>query len=140
MRGLLLLRLVLLLRHLSHVRAQSVDECKTNIAGGNCGPCDDHLTEEEKERELKSRPWFCGRLPEDTYWRQQCLGPGQTHNRTVTGLCQGRWQWYQLWTVHDHDVPYYEVMTYADGWQQNKQSTETTLQERGGVNTGRFKN
>lgn len=70
------------------------------------------------EPELNSRPWFC----EPPNLRSggnndlaRCLGEGHTLNRTEPGLCRGRWQWYQVSTVHDHNVPYYEVATLDDG-------------------------
>ena len=65
--------------------------------------------------ELRTRPWFC----RDSDLKA-CLSYGHEHNRTGLsgnpGLCQGRWAWYQLRTVHDHNnVAYYEISSAEDG-------------------------
>ncbi len=81
---------------------------------------EDECKEEPTTQELKSRPWFCEPVGShtDTDDRAKCLGAGHKLNRTDIGLCRGRWQWYQLTTVHDHEVPYYEIATVG-GMQQH---------------------
>ena len=73
------------------------------------------------EQELNLRPWFCeppGIRSGGNDDLARCLGEGHVLNRTDPGLCRGRWQWYQVSTVHDHEVPYYEVAT-VDETQNN---------------------
>ena len=65
--------------------------------------------------ELKSRPWFCRTMQTVSDDLPRCLGPGHEINNTVKGLCRGRWQWYQLSTVHEHLVPYYVTERQASG-------------------------
>ena len=73
---------------------------------------------------LRSRPWFCEppgpRTSTDDL--SACLGEGHLLNRSAPGLCRGRWQWYQVSTVHDHTVPYYEIMDYNGGKQHVKKT------------------
>lgn len=70
--------------------------------------------------ELRSRPWLCeppgSRTTTDDL--SACLGAGHQVNRTDPGLCRGRWQWYQVSTVHGHDVPYYDIID-SDGSKQH---------------------
>jgi hypothetical protein len=40
---------------------------------------------------------------------RRCLGPGHQLNHSYPGLCRGRWQWYQLQTVHTQPVTRYGV-------------------------------
>lgn len=77
--------------------------------------------------ELNLRPWFCEPIGirTDTDDRSACLGTGHVLNRTNPGLCRGRWQWYQVSTVHTHTVPYYEIVNLADGSLQHVQQTKT---------------
>ena len=78
------------------------------------------------EQQLRTRPWFCeqadgsGRTETDDL--AKCLGDGHTLNNTEPGLCRDRWQWYQVSTVHDHTVPYYEIAT-VDGRRQHVRRT-----------------
>ena len=68
--------------------------------------------------QLNSRPWFCeppGPRNDGRDDLARCLGGGHTLNRTVPGLCRGRWQWYQVRTLHSHNVPYYEIASNEDG-------------------------
>ena len=78
------------------------------------------------EAQLNLRPWFCeppGIRSEGRDDLAACLSGGHRHNRTEPGLCRGRWQWYQVRTRHDHEVPYYEIMNFADGSKQHVRST-----------------
>ena len=72
-------------------------------------------------QQLKSRPWFCeppgARTETDDL--SACRGEGHRLNRTQTGLCRGRWQWYQVSTVHDVVEPYYEITSLEDGKMQH---------------------
>ena len=88
------------------------------VLAGSCWPlaaaqtCDDRVP--PSSNDLRSRPWFCPG-GEGGASLSQCLGPGQTQNRTLRGLCRGHWQWYQLSTVHDHTVPYFAVRELVSG-------------------------
>ena len=80
---------------------------------------------------LTIRPWFCempgpqGRT--ETEDLLKCLGEGHVYNQTDVGLCQGRWQWYQVSTVHPHEVPYYEIEVDAEG--RTERVRKTTEEE-----------
>ena len=58
-----------------------------------------------------------------------CLGPGHTINNTDVGVCRGQWQWYQLSTVQQHEVPYYVIEQPANGGPaQHVRKTRTEMQ------------
>jgi hypothetical protein len=74
---------------------------------------------------LGSRHWLCeqkrtGRTDTDDLGK--CIGEGHTINNTA--LCQGRWQWYQVFTSQQHEVAYYE-MAEVDGSLQRVRRTRT---------------
>ena len=85
------------------------------------------------QQELNSRPWFCEPPGIRSGGRDdlsECLGTGHRRNRTEPGLCRGRWQWYQVSTVHDHTVPYYDIVPLEDGSLQHERRTRVVADMR----------
>ena len=80
-------------------------------------------------QQLKIRPWFCRTQQTVSDDLPKCLGPGHTINNTDVGVCRGQWQWYQLSTVQQHEVPYYVIEQPANGGPaQHVRKTRTETQ------------